>query len=114
MGKFRHLRTVALLLTLSACMEPVSKIDIVNKGRNDITDLVVATPEATWRLGDLPRGRTIRFAERLEGEGGPMLSWTVAGRRVSEQGCYYTGGVPASGTIDIFDTRIELECRWRG
>lgn len=44
-----------------------SDLYIVNKGRNDIADLMAATPDATWRLGDLPAGRMIRFSQHLEG-----------------------------------------------
>ena len=111
MSKLGLCCAAAALLALSSCTSDTSDFYIVNKGRNDIADVTVATRDATWRLGDLPRGRMVRFAHHLSGEGGPVISWTVAGKRVARQGCYYTGGVPSDGSIAIVDERVVYHCQ---
>jgi len=99
------------LLALASCAPDASDFYIINRGGTDIGDVTVAARGATWRLGDLPRGGTAKFTQPLDGEGGPVISWTVAGKRVARQGCYYTGGIPLRGSMVILDARVVYHCR---
>jgi hypothetical protein len=104
-------RAIAILLALASCTAETGDFYIANKGQQDIHDLTVTAAGATWRLGDLPRGATIRFSRHIDGEGGPLISWSIGRRRVARQGCYYTGGMPLRGSMVIVDERVIYHCR---
>jgi hypothetical protein len=54
---------LAAVFLASACVGDVSDFYIVNKGQSDIAGVTVTARDTTWRLGDLPRGKLVRFRD---------------------------------------------------
>lgn len=108
------MKPVLIALTgvlLSACSNDRSELTFVNGGQEIVTNLSISDGQATWKLGDLmPKGQVV-FSESLAGEGGPTIAWVSRGVRHSAKGCYYTGGVPARGLIEIVRDRLRFRCR---
>ncbi|QIK78668.1 hypothetical protein G7077_06915 [Sphingomonas piscis] len=102
---------VALTMCLAGCDLYFSNLQIVNKADSRVVGLTISDGRKTWKLRDLDRGERVTFSGHLSGEGGPNISWTWRGRRFSEDGCYYTSGSPAKGTITIAGEKLRYRCQ---
>ena len=94
---------------LAACGN-VSRLGVVNETGSPVDDVRVADGTRAWALGDLAPGETARFSGALAGEGGPQISWTFRGRRFSDVGCYYSSGMPATGSVFIVGEKLRFAC----
>jgi hypothetical protein len=98
----------ACALFLSSCDR--SDFTLVNGTKDRVVDLWVSDSRTTWKLGDLQPGERLTFAKSLAGEGSPTISWTWQGKLHSDQGCYYTGGFPARGSITVVGDHLAGRC----
>jgi hypothetical protein len=101
---------VGLTMSLSSCDFYFSKLQFVNGSDSQVIGLTVSDSRKTWRLGDLARGQRVTFSGHLSGEGGPTITWTWRGHSFTEQGCYYTDGSPAKGTLTIAGAKLLPRC----
>jgi hypothetical protein len=100
-----------LALTLPSCGSYYSDLKIINGGKDQVSDLSLGDRRTIWKLGDLDPGARVAFRGHLQGEGGPIIAWSSMGKRHSEEGCYYTGGMPARGSIIIVGEHLEFRCK---
>lgn len=113
--KYRRRMKVATILLLAlplpSCGSYCSDLIIINDGKDRVSDLSLSDKQTVWKFGDLAPGAQVAFKEHLRGEGGPIITWSSIGRRHSEEGCYYTGGMPARGSITIVSDHLEFRCK---
>lgn len=105
----RRLNVIIPLTALSACTGP-SSFDIVNGSQRTAEAVTVSDGDRTWKLGSLDPGNRARFSGVLTGEGAPTIEWTIAGRRHSDKGCYYTKSMPSKGRVTIVGNRLKFNC----
>jgi len=99
-----------VMLSLCSCDFYFSNLQIVNGADSKVVGLTVSDGRKTWRLGDLARGQRVTFSGHLSGEGGPTIAWTWHRHRFAEQGCYFTDGSPAKGTLTIAGGKLLFRC----
>lgn len=110
----RGMKVAAILLlalALPSCGRYYSNLIIINGGKDRVSDLSLRDEQTVWKLGDLAPGAHVAFKGHLQGEGSPIIAWSSIGTRHSEEGCYYTGGMPARGSITIVSDRLEYRCK---
>jgi hypothetical protein len=108
------MKVVAMLLlalALPSCGTDYSDLVIINGGKDRVSDLSLSDKQTVWKLGDLAPGAHVAFKGHLHGEGGPIIAWSSIGKRHSEEGCYYTGGMPVRGSIAIVSDHLEFRCK---
>jgi hypothetical protein len=101
---------VALITSLPACSSYFSDFYIANDTKGEISNLTVGDGRNVWNLGSLKPGGRARFYGHLSGEGGGAISWTAGGKRYSAEGCYFTGGSPAHGSVSVVGDHLEYRC----
>lgn len=109
-GRMRMIALVGLALSTSSCGLYFSKLQFVNGTNSRVADLTVSDGRKTWKLGDLDHGERVSFSGHLAGEGGATIAWTWRGERFTGEGCYYTDGSPAKGTITIAGKELLYRC----
>jgi len=102
--------SAAILLATCACQSKTSDFEIINGSRNSVFNLTVSDNEKLWRLGNLKPGQSAHFRDNLHGEGGVDISWTIAGHRFKDKGCYHTSGAPAKGQLVITGNSLRFHC----
>jgi hypothetical protein len=96
-------------VALQACSS-ASDLEISNETAETVTAISVSDGQSTWHLGKLAGGRSLRFRQTLEGEGGAIISWTYRGKQHQEGSCYYTYGSPAGGKVIIAGDELKFRC----
>ncbi|QIG79442.1 hypothetical protein [Stakelama tenebrarum] len=101
---------VAFAMLIGACRDYYSTFEVINGGREPITDVVISDRKTSWEMGAAGPGEILSFSEHLHGEGSFFVSWTIDGKRYRARGCYYTGGYPARGKVIIEGKDIKYGC----
>lgn len=106
----RLVGVIALAASVSSCGFYFSKLLFVNGSPSRVVGLTISDGQKTWKLRDLDPDEQVSFWGHLSGEGGATISWTWRGRRFTDEGCYYTDGSPAKGTITIAGAKLRYRC----
>jgi hypothetical protein len=101
---------VALNASASSCNVYFSDLQIVNGTDSRVSNLTVSAAGKTWKLRDLEPRERVAFYQHLSGEGAPPITWKWHAKRFSGSGCYYTGTMPANGTVTIDGERLVYRC----
>jgi hypothetical protein len=108
-----RIRAAAILafgwLPLAGC-DNLTEIEVYNNTPQSITGVFVVNNHQRLELDDLQPGGSLKISQHFRGEGAPRLEWVYAGTRMGAELCYFTGGMPAKGTIRIYPERIERRC----
>jgi hypothetical protein len=98
------------LLTLGACDRMFSDLTIRNESSVKASNIVVEYGDRRSALGDLEPGSNTRFKVYMSGEGVGVIHYTIKGKRLSYDSCYYTGGMPLRGEVAIRDNGVARRC----
>jgi len=109
-GLVRTLAVLAAPLWLAACDAYFNDFDIINRTNFEIRDVSVRDDANVWKLGDLKPGAKTTFHGHLAGEDTGTVSWTINGKRYSADGCFYTVGGSAHGTLLVVGDHLEYRC----
>ena len=105
---------VAVALTaaalLSGCDAYYNDFDIINGTRAEVVDLAVSDGPNVWKLGKLEPGARTTFHGHLAGQDTGTVSWTIAGKRYSADGCFYTVGSATHGTVIVAGDHLDYRC----
>ena len=95
---------------LSACDAYYNDFDIINGTRVEVLDLSVRDGPNVWQLGKLKPGAQTTFHGHLSGQDTGTISWTIAGKRYSADGCFYTVGGATHGTVIVAGDHLDYRC----
>lgn len=105
----RRFAILAAAAGLSAC-SPYNDFAIVNGTRSEVVDLTVSDGPKVWKLGNLGPGARTTFHGHLTGQDTGTISWTIAGKRYSADGCFYTVGGATDGSLTVVGDHLDYRC----
>jgi hypothetical protein len=106
----RVIGLVAFCASVSSCNLYFSDLQIMNGTDDRVSNVTISAAGESWKLRDLGSGQRADFYHHLAGEGGAAIAWTWRGKGYSGEGCYYTRGMPAKGTITIDGEKLTYWC----
>ena len=87
-----------------------SNLVIKNGAATKVSGVVLIVKDKSYPVRDLEPGQSTIFHEHLPGEGAPVIAYTIQGRRLSGEGCYFTGGMPPRGEVILTERGIVTRC----
>jgi hypothetical protein len=97
----KSLTVLAVCVGLTSCNLIFADFTIVNETEHELGAVSMRLGDTERRLGDIPPHSDKRFRGVLKGEGAPILSYTLNGKRVEFATCYHTPGMPVRGEARV-------------
>lgn len=98
----------SLVVSGQGCSQ--SNLNISNQSPETIFNVTIKSNEEEIIIGDIYSGKSKAFSRSISGEGGLSVFYTYRNQRLTFDGCYYTGGMPADGLIVIRGNSITRRC----